>query len=127
MYIEKRSIAVAIILAFVTCGIYVLYWQYKLYESLYRANNLPSTAGVDLLLSIVTCGIYAIYMMYKMGKLESQAFATHDLGEKDEALLYVILSVFGLAIVSMAIIQSNINTLADNVNNSHYDNQGPLQ
>ena len=128
MIIEKREVPIAILLSIVTCGIYFLYWEYKIYDSLYKANNQPSSAGVDLLLSCVTCGIYFIYMMYKSGKMESSALAMYGLQEKDDSVLYMILGIFGLGIVSAAIIQTNINNqLADAVNNAHthHDPQRP--
>ena len=124
MIIEKRSIPSAIIFTILTCGIYVIYWEYKILDSLYKANNIPSNAGVDVLLSIVTCGIYGLYMLYKAGKMETSAMAMYGLPEKDEAALYLILGVVGLGIVSFAILQSNINNhIADAVNNTFHDPQ----
>ena len=124
MLIEKRSIPAAIIFTIITCGIYGLYWDFKIWDSLYRATNRPSSAGVDVLLSIVTCGIYYVYMMYKAGKMESEAYNMYGLGTKDDRILYLILSIFGFAIIVMAILQSNINNqLADAVNNAHIDPQ----
>ena len=126
MYIEKRGVAMAVVFTFITCGIYAIYWEYKILDSLYKANNLPSSAGVDVLLSIVTCGLYGLYMLYKAGKMESTAMRLYGLPEKDEGALYLILGIFGLAIVSFAILQSNINNiLADVVNNTFHDPQRP--
>ena len=133
MIMEKRSVATSIILCIITCGIYMWYWDYKNWDSLYRANGQPSKAGTDLLLSLITCGIYYIYMHYKMGKMEGEAFARYGLGQKDDSVLYLILTIFGLGIVSVAILQSNINhPLADAVNGYHYNahnnhhQQGPF-
>ena len=121
MIIEKRSVPLAIVLSIITCGIYMIYWEYKMLDSLYRANNLPSSAGVDVLLSIVTCGIYGLYMLYRAGRMESSALSLFNLPEKDEAALYLILGIFGLGIVSFAILQSNMNNLiADAVNNAYH-------
>jgi len=122
--IEKRSVGLAILLSIITCGIYLIYWEYKTWDALYKANNQPSSAGVDVLLSIVTCGIYMIYMLYKGGKLESSAMAHYGFPPKDDSVLYLILGIFGLAIVSLAILQSNINNmLADAVNSAYNDPQ----
>jgi len=122
MYIEKRNIVAAIAFSIITCGIYVIYWEYKLLDSLYKANNQTSSAGTDVLLSIVTCGIYGLYMLYKAGKMESSAMAIYGFPEKDEGGLYLILGIFGLAIVSFCILQSNINNmLADAFNNNNFD------
>jgi len=110
----------------------MFYWDYKIWDSMYRANGMQSRAGTDLLLSIVTCGIYYIYMHYRMGKLEAEAWARHGLGHKDESLIYLLLTIFGLGIISVAIVQSNINhPLADAVNqafhNHHHGGHHPGQ
>ena len=109
----KRNIGISIVLSIVTCGIYGLYWLYKILSTLYMAANKPNKAATDLFLTIITCGIYGIYLMYKAGKIESEAWKNYDMPSKDDSTVYVILSVFGLLIVACAIIQSNINTLAD--------------
>ena len=124
MLIERREVPMAIILSLVTCGIYLIYWEYKLLDDLYRSNGIPSNAGMDILLSIITCGIYGLYSLYKAGKLETSAMDRYNLPPKDEATLYLILGVFGLAIVSFAILQSNLNNiLANAVNNEFSDPQ----
>jgi len=123
-FIEKRSIGMAIVLCIVTCGIYAWFWVYKVWDSLYKANDMPSNAGTDLLLSLVTCGIYYIYMYYKAGKLEASAFARHGLQQKDDSVMYVLLAVFGFWVISLAILQSNINSqLADAANNANFPQQ----
>jgi len=120
MLMEKRSIPVCIILSIVTCGIYSWYWTYKLLDEFYKANNVVSSAGMDVLLSIVTCGIYYIYLQYKFGKLESTAHATYGLPPKDDSILYLILGIFSLSIVNQAIIQNNNNNMLADVVNAAY-------
>lgn len=128
MRIEYRSVPLAIVFSLLTCGIYMIYWEYKILESLYRATNRPSSAGADILLSIVTCGIYGLYMLYRAGKMETRAMMDRDLPEKDEAALYLVLGIFGLAIVSFAILQSNINNfLSDDGSNDGNDYYDPQQ
>ncbi|MCL2406171.1 MAG: DUF4234 domain-containing protein [Defluviitaleaceae bacterium] len=124
MYYYKRSVGVAILLTFVTCGIYGIYWLYQLLTSLYRLNNLPSNAGLDIVLSIVTCGIYGIYLAYKMGKLESTAHHVMGMPPRDDSILYLILTIFSLGIIVYAIIQSNLNNLVDQVG-GHGPHGGP--
>jgi len=119
-FIEKREVALAVILTLVTCGIYGIYWKYMLWDTLYKATNRQSNAAVDLLLSFVTCGIYYLYMLYKAGRMESEAMAMYNLPSKDDSALYLILGIFSLSIVASAIMQSNINNyLADAVNNAN--------
>lgn len=114
---EKRSIVTSVLLSVITCGIYTLYWDYKILDELYRANNIQSTAGTDILLGLVTCGIYNIYYHYKMGKMLNSAMISNGLPPKDDSILFVILPIFGLGIVVNCIVQNDFNVvLADRVN-----------
>jgi hypothetical protein len=115
--IERRDIGIAVILSIVTCGIYSLYWYYKMIDDLYRINGLESKAGMDLILSLVTCGIYYIYMYYKMGVLLRDASGGRN---DDKPILFLLLAlftpmVFFLVLVANCIIQSELNNyFADN-------------
>ena len=115
LYYYKRSVGVAILLSFVTCGIYAFYWLYQLLSSHYKLNNLPNNAGMDIVLYIVTCGLYGIYLGYKIGKLESTAHHAMGMAPRDDSILYLILTIFGLWVVVYAIVQSNLNTMVDQV------------
>jgi hypothetical protein len=114
MYDVKRSIPLAIVLTIVTCVIYAWYWLYKILSAHYRLSGQQNNAGLDIILSFVTCGLYYYYLSYKMGKLESATYAARGLPPKDDSVLYLILSLFGLWIVNYAIMQSNLNKIADN-------------
>ena len=64
--IQERSGAVVILLTFVTCGIYFLYWIYKTSDELRIALGDESISpGTDLLLSIITCGFWSLYVEYR--------------------------------------------------------------
>ena len=67
--IQKRNIAMYIILSIVTCGIFGIYWFICLTDdSKLAANDNESASGpVAFLLTIVTCGIYGWYWAYKLG------------------------------------------------------------
>ena len=107
--LERREIWVCIVLSLVTCGLYTIYWYYKIADDLYTLNNEPSKAGMDLLLAIVTCGLYTIYMEYKFGEMEENIRRTRGTSSKDNRILYVVLCIFNFSIINYAIIQSNIN------------------
>lgn len=111
---EKRNIAVNIILTIVTCGIYGLVWFVQMTDDAANASDDHSmSGGVALLLTIVTCGIYRIYWAYKMGKLLSQAADNKGITITDNSVLYLILEILGLNIVNCCLIQSDLNRLAD--------------
>lgn len=104
---KQRSIAVAIILTIVTCGIYGLYWMVQLnndINALAEEDNAAS-GGKVILLSIITCGIYSIYWNFKMGERVDQIKG----GAGSSHILYLILCIFGLGIVNFALMQDAIN------------------
>ena len=73
-----RSLAAYILLSLVTCGIYGLYFFYKLAKDVNTmcegdGENTPGLAAF-ILLSYVTCGFYAYYWYYKVGnRLQANA------------------------------------------------------
>ncbi len=112
--IPVRSIVTCILLSIVTCGIYLYVWLYNLNEDMRRVTgdtNAPS-GGVVILLSLVTCGIYMIYWMYKQGDAIDRIKAARGLPNGNSGILYLILSIFGLSIVSMALLQDELNKMA---------------
>ena len=112
--IEQRNIALCIILSIVTCGIYGLYWIYKLTEDVNKLKGDPNatSGGIVILLSIVTCGIYMWYWLYKQGDNLDQIKASRGLPSSNSGLLYLILAIVGLGIVSYALMQNELNQLA---------------
>jgi O-antigen/teichoic acid export membrane protein len=109
--LQKRNIAVWIILSIVTCGIAGLVWMAAVTKDvalLKKDVNYRNGATV-VLLAIVTCGIYALYWYY----VTSQDIAGVDKDKKDNSIINVLLAFFGLAIVSMALMQNQINTVID--------------
>ena len=65
--IERRNIAVCIVLTLVTCGIYGIYWIVCLTNDVNTVSGdvNGTSGGMVVLLTIVTCGIYGIYWAYK--------------------------------------------------------------
>ncbi len=110
----QRNIAVSIILTIVTCGIYGIVWFVMLNDEIRNASKdygMPS-GGVAFLLTIVTCGIYGIYWAYKMGKAITIAKQEAGLPANDNSVLYLILQIFGFAIVNYALMQDEMNNIA---------------
>lgn len=114
MPIQKRDIAIAVILSLVTCGIYSYYWMYKLTEDsnfLSRDNSLDP--ALSIVFTIITCGIYGYYWAYKIGKNMATAQNLHGKVPNDNSVLYLVLAIFGFAIVDYALIQNDINDLVE--------------
>lgn len=115
METRQRNIGVSIVLTIFTCGIYGIYWYIVLNNDVKAASKDATLAsgGVAFLLTLVTCGIYGIYWAYRMGKAVEVARKHAGLAPTDNSVLYLILQVIGLAIVNYALIQNEMNTIAN--------------
>jgi hypothetical protein len=116
MQIQKRNLAVSIILSICTCGIYNIYWFIVLTNELKQASNDQegATGGVAFLLTLVTCGIYGFYWAYKMGERLDNAKSMRGMSSSDNSnILFLILQIFGLEIVNCIIIQDSLNKIVD--------------
>lgn len=114
MGIQKRNIAVSIILYFVTCGIYIFYWMYMLTEeSNYASGENGFSGGMVILLSLVTCGLFTYYWFYKLGDNITKAKAARGMSTDSYlGVIYLVLAFFGLGIVSYALAQNELNQMA---------------
>ena len=112
--IEKRNIAICIILSIVTFGIYGLIWFVWLTDDTNKVSNdqQGTSGGIALLLTIVTCGIYGIYWAYRQGEKLDNAAMQRGLPKGDKAVLYLILELVGLGIVAWALMQDELNNMS---------------
>ncbi|MBR3145378.1 MAG: DUF4234 domain-containing protein [Clostridia bacterium] len=111
----QRNIAVAIILSIITCGIYGIYWLIKLVDELNEASgNMNGTSGgMVFLLSLITCGIYGLYWYYKAGEMVNQAkYRRNMYTDSSSGIVYLLLGIFGLGIITYALIQNELNKIA---------------
>lgn len=113
--IRERNIAVCIILSIVTCGIYGLYWFVCLTDD---ANSVSdgadgTTGLMALLLTIVTCNIYGLYWAYKQGEKLDTAKASRNIPTSGNGVLYLLLTLFGFGVIAWAVMQSELNSLAE--------------
>jgi hypothetical protein len=113
-YAADKNIALCIVFSIITFGIYELYWLYVLNEALAELTDdrEHTGGGLVILFSIITFGIYMWYWTYKAGQ-KVDIMKGNPNG--DSNVLYLILSIFGLAIVAFALIQDNINQVMRNM------------
>jgi hypothetical protein len=68
---------------------------------------------MEIVLIFVTCGIYGIYLAYKYPKLVTEMQAKRGMPINDISTVSLILGIFGLLIVSHALLQSELNKVWD--------------
>ena len=108
-----RSIPVGLILTFLTCGLYDLYWnakQMKAFNGLLGRDEFSFWHW--LFLSALTCGIFHLYYEYRMGIGLVEIQEKYGMRvDKNLPLISLLLSIFGFSIVVDAIQQYEINKL----------------
>ncbi|OTN76224.1 hypothetical protein A5886_001301 [Enterococcus sp. 8G7_MSG3316] len=110
---QQRSVLMVILLTIITCGIYYFFWFYQVTKELteYSEDDRLSP-GLSVVLTIVTCGFYQIYWWYRIADVfvSAQQKAKYP-RVNDNKILFVVLTLFGLDIINMAILQSDMNQL----------------
>lgn len=112
--IERRNIAVCIVLTLVTCGIYGIYWIVCLTNDVNTVSGdvNGTSGGMVVLLTIVTCGIYGVYWAYKQGEKLDFTKNNRGIPSSNSGVLYLILQIFGFGIIAYALMQNELNKLA---------------
>ena len=123
MTLEKKNIATCVILTFVTCGFYGIYWLYCMISDINTISGDSDSMSpiVVILLSIVTCGIYSVYWFYKAGALLDQKAIEFGRISESRSSLYLSLIIMGyfiplLIMVVYILLQNSINVIADEQN-----------
>jgi uncharacterized SAM-binding protein YcdF (DUF218 family) len=110
---QRKSIFMVLVLPFITCGIYSFVWLYQTTRELNEyTGDYRVSPGLAVVLTIITGGLYQIYWWYRMNEQLMQAQA--DTGYSvitDNKLLFILLAIFGLGIINVAILQSDLNLL----------------
>ncbi|MBQ9507104.1 MAG: DUF4234 domain-containing protein [Clostridia bacterium] len=109
MNIEKRNIGTCIILSIVTCGIYAIIWAIKMLKEAVQVKDQNDDGTVEIILGILLCPV-GFFMAEK--KL-SEGCAARGIAHEDRSILYLVLGLIGLGIVDYAMMQSDLNKLAD--------------
>ncbi len=116
--IQHRNIPLYVLLCFVTCGLFALYWLYSIANDVNNClerhgKKTGLSAGLVVLLTVVTCGIYGIYFWYKVGTELSSIQFNDGYKAADNSILCLVLAILGLSIISMCIVQDQLNGIAD--------------
>lgn len=112
--VEKRDIARCVIFSIITIGIYAFYWMYKLNTEVNVVSNEQNgtDSGMVILLTIVTIGIYGIYWAYKAGERVDRIHTMRGVPVGNNAVIYLICTLFGFSIVALALMQNELNQYA---------------
>jgi TM2 domain-containing membrane protein YozV len=76
-------------------------------------DSRASNGTMAVVYTIITCGIYQIYWNYVIADKISKAAEKRELTIENKGIWYIILSLIGFFIVAVALIQNDINLIAE--------------
>lgn len=106
----KRSLPTCILLSVLTLGVYFIYWEYLLVKNTRQVKRDLSPCTREML-CLIFVPFYSLYWFYTRGKLLKDAFPRHGYTAAGSETAYLILCIFGLGIVSAALMQNDFNAL----------------
>jgi len=110
--VGERGIPLYIVLSVLTCGLFTIYWFIVLAGDIKRLKGGTKPNGVtDLILGIITCGIYLWYCYYQYPKYIVEIQEKKGIEVNDISVISILLGIFGLGIVSIALIQNEVNKI----------------
>ena len=110
MNIKERNVVTAILLTFVTCGIYGIYWIIMLAKEGVSVKDPADNAVLEIVLMLFLPFLGLFFTEKKF----AEGCAAQGINHKDNSVLYLILSLFGLGIVGLCMLQNDLNQLATN-------------
>jgi len=108
MNIKERNIIVAVLLSLITCGIYGIYWVVMMAREAVSVKD-PSDNG---LLEIILMLFLPFLGFFLAEKKFAEGCAAKGIAKSDNSIIYLILGLFGLAIVNYCMMQNDLNKLA---------------
>ena len=110
----EKSVAACVVLSIVTCGIYAWFWMWGMVKKIRMVTGqTDDCVGEYLLLMLVP--YYNVYWVYTRAKKLYENAGFRGIQISDNSVLFLILNIFGLSIVSFAMMQDQLNSLARRV------------
>ena len=104
--VNKRSPASCILLSIFTLGLYGIYWMYLLADNTHIVQNSKKGCAGEMF-CLIFVPFYSLYWWYTRGQIvkSSVKYTSCD------GAIYILLAIFGLAIVNMALMQNDFNRI----------------
>lgn len=100
---------VYLVLSFVTCGLFGLYWLYVIIRDV-NAHQGKDVVSMTMFLVGILCFPLNIYNMYLIAKALPEMQKSAGLEAKDESVLILILAIF-LYPAALLIVQGHLNAI----------------
>lgn len=116
--LKKRDILIMLVLTFVTCGIYGIYWYFVAISELNDEMNriFPQEKTINpviaFLLGMITCGIYPVYAAYIWTQQVKQLGDYYQVQTTEPILTFLLWLCWG---VGTFLIQNDMNKMVTKI------------
>lgn len=109
MKIEKRSIGTCILLSIITLGIYGLVWEIRMAKEAISVKDEKDSGTLEIVLMI-----FLPFLGYYLTE-KKFAEGCHNMKyeKEDRSIIYLVLGLFGLGLIAICMLQSDLNRLYD--------------
>lgn len=108
-YPVSLNIATYIVLSIITLGVFYIYWEYLLVKNVRALKNDESSYTGEML-CLIFVPFYNLYWWYTRGKVVKDELSKRGYNASGNEIAYLVLGLFGLGIVSAAIMQNDYNS-----------------
>lgn len=111
----ESNIAIDILLTVLTCGLYGLFWQARIFKTVNSfLDQEKHKFWTWLLLCLLTCGLYNIYAQYELARSINGIQASRNMKVNENlVLLDILFSIIAFHFLSNAFNQAEINAWFD--------------
>lgn len=130
--IKHRDFITMVLLSIITCGIYGIIFWYNYSDDMnkvcYGDGKETKNFLIVILLSIITCGIYGWIWSYGVGNRLCENAPRYGLRFNEDGTTVLLWMLLGSLLCGLGtlyaqyILVKNMNAIADNYNNSFYNN-----
>jgi cytochrome bd-type quinol oxidase subunit 2 len=110
MAIKQRNIVTCILLTLITCGLYGIYWLVMMAKEAVSVKDSMDSAILEIVLML----FLPFLGVFLVEKKLAEGCAAQGIAHTDNSILYLILDLVGLGIVSLCMLQNDLNKLATN-------------
>lgn len=121
VFISKRILSKCILYSILTLGLYSIYWKYLCIKNL-QAIEKKEKNCVPEMLCWVFVPFYSLYWWVTRSHLLERQFSKHQYPCFKQSFIYLFLTLCGLELVSLAILQNDFNSLPS-VNTEPLENE----
>lgn len=109
MAIEKREIVKCVLLSLVTCGIYGIIWAVKMGREAVSVKDANDAGTLEIVLML-----FVPFLGYYLAEKKLfEGASAKGIQISDNSILYLVLGLFGLGLIDMILMQTDLNKIAD--------------